>query len=35
MNVHDWLGVLGALIVSVGAIYYLYDIIWGKPVRTA
>jgi hypothetical protein len=30
MNVHDWLGVAGALIVSVGAIYYLYDIIWGE-----
>ena len=30
MNVQDWLGVIGALIVSVGAIYYLYDIVWGQ-----
>jgi hypothetical protein len=30
MDVHDWLGMLGALIVSFGAIYYLYDIVWGQ-----
>ena len=30
MDAHDWLGVIGALIVSVGAIYYLYDIVWGQ-----
>jgi len=30
MSLHDWLGVAGALVVSVGAIYYLYDIVWGQ-----
>lgn len=30
MNGHDWLGIFGAAIVSIGAVYYLYDIIWGQ-----
>jgi hypothetical protein len=30
MSLHDWLGISGALIVSIGAIYYLYDIVWGE-----
>lgn len=30
MTIFDWLGISGALIVSIGALYYLYDIVWGE-----